>query len=101
MIIRDHLLKQKGQPADILGIDNVPEVLQTGADLPCVDIELRYEALDLGVSGRDEAFVVEIQLFEELLSRARTGESNLDIPIRLEPGEQNEVARQIDDLDRF
>ena len=51
--------------------------------------------------GGHELFVLQIEFFKELFSRTQTGEFELDIPIRSQSGEQDEITREIDDPDGF
>lgn len=55
------------------------------------------EDLDLLVIGGDGIFVEGVQLLIELLAGADSGELDFYILIRLKPGEQDEVLREIED----
>ena len=46
-------------------------------------------------------FVLQIEFFEELLSRAKSRELELDIPIGPQSREQHEITGEIDDPDRL
>src|ERR1022692_4808925 len=60
-----------------------------------------YKDADLLMGGGRRVLKHRVQLFVELLAGAHAGEFNLDVFIRPQPREQNQVSGQIDDLYRF
>src|SRR5690606_15416466 len=54
--------------------------------------------VDLRVLRLVDVLLVDRDLLEQLLARADPREPDLDVAIGIEPGEADEVAREVDDL---
>jgi hypothetical protein len=72
---------------------------------PALDVSLQHavthEDADFLVSGWNRVFKECAELFVELFARAHASELNLDIFIRPEPRQQNQVLSKVHDLDRL
>ncbi len=64
-----------------------------------VDLQRRADE-DLAVVGLAQTFLVHQDLLVELLAGAQSGELDLDIPVRDEAGQLDEVLGEVKDLDR-
>src|ERR1039458_9813932 len=99
-VVEHYLFEGHYQAAGITRLAGLSQATQ-----PCLDIAfphaVAYENADLLMGGGYGVLKYRVQLFVELLAGAHAGKFDLDVFIRPQPRQQNQVPGEVDDLYRF
>src|ERR1039458_7610484 len=99
-VVEHDLFQRYNQPTGITGLADLAQVID-----PRHHVAFRhavaYENADLLMGGGRRVLKHGVQLFIELLAGAHASEFNLNVFIRPQPREQDQVSSQIDDLYRL
>ena len=98
-VIGDKLLQLQNQAGHVTSATEVPEFLDAIEDR--LDRVAVGKDLDFRVVGGEHLFFEMRQFLIEFLAGAGSGVLDFDIVVGPEAGQEDEVARQIDNADRF
>src|SRR2546428_12279571 len=84
----------------LAGLDQALQLAQLGLEPDGID-RLRRREEDLRMRGRVSRLAVVPELLLDLLACARADYPDLDVLLRLLPGEPDHVLRQLEDRDRL
>src|ERR1039458_721454 len=99
-VVEHYLFEGHYQAAGITRLAGLSQATQ-----PCLDIAFRhavaYENADLLMGGGYGVLKYRVQLFVELLTGAHAGKFDLDVFIRLQARQEDQVLGEVDNLDRL
>ena len=101
IVVRNQFLQVQHQTGDIFAFGDLAKFFQSDMHHFEVGRKRGEIAENLRMRRRHELFVLEIEFFEELLTRTQAGEFEFDIPIGPQSGEQNKITSEIYDSDGF
>src|SRR5450755_4561885 len=99
-VIEYDLFQRDDQPANITRFTNLVKTIEPGYHVAFRQAVAHKDA-DLLMAGWHRVLKHGAQFFVELFAGTHTAEFDLDILIRPEPGQQDQVSGQVDDLHRL